>query len=268
MGAVISGLVPVVGILALVVWASSARRQRTVAGHAGTVQAVVPAADRSFDIDPFGPSHPPIGPSNAPFGPSNAPFGPSSNPFASSGFSTSDGSFGAIEPARGVLTARSTVLGAVRLNEWLFPMLAALLAVGFLLLLLSGDWADLATNLHYSASIDAWDLGLGQLLILSAAEFALFVPLSWNRRTRWPAVLAVFAGCWWGLLCWIAYSVTNGLQQLLNRPRMANRVGGVAVSAGWIWIPVASLALSSVLWGAARLAYLHRLNAPQFAGHS
>lgn len=255
LGAVISSLVPVLGALLITAWVISGRerQRRRFGGDGFSASGSRPAAsagDRPVPGGPFGRSASPLA--------SSGPFG--ADPFADSPF----GAERVDEPVRSDNV--TPVPGRLRwTGDLLFPVTAAGLAIGFLLSLLSDNWADVSTNLHYGASVDAWGLGLGQLLLVSAAEFAIFVPLSWRRRTRWPAVLAVFTGCWWGLLCWITYSVTDSLQQLLERSQLLGRAGGLAVSAGWIWVPMLVLAVCAILWGAARLAYLHRNTTPSVA---
>jgi hypothetical protein len=254
LGAVISGLVPVLGALLITGWAVSGRRARRYPTGDGRPLAAVPRLAVSGS-DPS---------AGSPFGSNRNAV--ASDPFASGPFASSpfgDAMFDVVRVS-GPLPPHSAGPHPEErswANDLLFPVVAAGLAVGFLLSLLSGDWADVSTNLGYGTNVDAWDLGLGELLVVSGVEFAIFVPLSWHRRTRWPAVLAVFTGCWWGLLCWIAYSVTDALQQLLDRSKMVSRAGGLSVSAGWIWMPMMSLAFCAVLWGGARLAYLHRLAA-------
>jgi hypothetical protein len=267
-GAVVSGLMPVFGALLITGWAVSGRRAQRYRTGDGRPLASVPRLDvsgsDSFAGGPFGSSRNPVVSdafASDPF--ASSPF--AGSPFASSPFG--DEPFGVVR-ASDPLPSHSAApdLGWRRwVNYLLFPVIAAGLATGFLLSLLSGDWAEVSTNLRYGTTVDAWDLGLGQLLVVSAVEFAIFVPLSRRRRTRWPAVLAVFTGCWWGFLCWIAYSVTDALQQLLDRSKMVSQAGGLAVSAGWIWMPMTSLAFCAVLWGGARLAYLHRIAAPTVA---
>lgn len=261
LGAVIGGLVPVLGAVAVAGWSIVGRRSRRPEPHrsgdsdrlavdlprrAGPFQSSGSSLATAADILPL---------AGGPFG-TAAPFGAvvDSSPF---------GSVTTTDPFH-----TGQVVDDRQVNRWLkyrhdvlFIVGSGLLAAGFALSLLSGDWADLSTNVNYSMNVDAWGLGLGELLVISAVEFAIFVPLlvyRRTRRTRWPAVLAVFAGCWWGLLCWIAYSVTDGLHRLLEHTRLLDRAGGLSISAGWIWLPMLACAAGAALWGSARLVYLHR----------
>lgn len=269
LGAVISSVVPVLGALAITGWATSARRERQrhlLEGQAGSTARVVDVAGGPAPAK-FARTDGPFARTDGPFVRTDSPFPASGGLLGSGGGSLLPGPFELAEPAG----SRPPMPGVVakprhRMLDSAFAAVAALLAVGYLLSTLSGDWVDFSSNVHYGAQVDAWTVGIGPLLVVSAVEFLLFVPFSWRTATRWPAVLAVFAGCWWGLLCWVAFGVTDGLHRLIAQNRLLDQAGGIAVTAGWIWIPLALLAIGSVLWGGVRLTYLHRAGVPQIVG--
>jgi hypothetical protein len=138
-----------------------------------------------------------------------------------------------------------------------FGTVAGIIALGVLLTLFVNSWVRVSATRDLSFSLDAWDLGLGEMVLVTFLEFTTFAVIAIFRRTRWLGVLAVFAGTWWLLLWWVAVQVGGGARQLVHNVHVREVTLNAALRPGSVWSGVLALSVTMAAWGLIHLATVH-----------
>ncbi|MFL6162063.1 MAG: hypothetical protein ACJ74U_07540 [Jatrophihabitantaceae bacterium] len=264
-GALLGAAVPGLGVLALTVVAAT--RRRTGPRPRPGVPVGYPPAGMPTYPAPF---DPPAAPAAAPrslelAGEDLRPGFLSAGPPAESGLTQplpgypGPGYPGSRFPAPDAPAASGRRILRRRLldQRTAFTGLALLIAISLLLTLFVSDWIRVGVANGVSFRLSAWDIGLGELVVLSALEFAVFAAVAWRWRTRWIGTLAVFAGAWWFLLWSVACIVGGGIRQLTRDTRAVRGLRYATLTAGSIWSVLLLLALLMVGWGVTQLVFEH-----------
>jgi hypothetical protein len=131
------------------------------------------------------------------------------------------------------------------------------LALGALATLFVNSWVRISATSDLSFSLNAWDLGLGQMMLVTFLEFASFAVIAVFRRTRWLGVLAVFAGTWWLLLWWVAVQVGGGVRHLVRNVEVREVTLNATYRLGPVWSGVLALGVAMTAWGLFHLITVH-----------
>ena len=258
LGALLGAALPLFGVLVVSAVALGRRRRAdrpaaaTVfsepgrladAGYAGGAMATGPLRPNPFTTSP----------SPSPL------FGPAG--FAASASDDLPNPFGlSIQPAPLELPPPAAGNGwrqLVHLRRSLYAVLALVISVALLLTLLVGNWVRVTVSEGFSFQLSAWDIGLGQMLVISVIEFAVFAVVVWRWRTRWLGVLAVFAGTWWFLLWAVSCLVGGGMHDLTRDTRAVRELRSAHLAAGPVWTGMLVLSVLMIGWGVAQLAVAH-----------
>jgi hypothetical protein len=132
-----------------------------------------------------------------------------------------------------------------------------ILALAALATVFVNTWVRVSATNEFSFSLDAWDLGLGEMMLVTFLEFAACAALCYFRRTRWPGVLAVFAGTWWLLVWWVAVQVGGGVRRLVRNVEIREVAVNATYRLGPVWSGILALALAMTAWGLVQLAAVH-----------
>ncbi len=132
-----------------------------------------------------------------------------------------------------------------------------LIAFGALATLFVATWVRISATSELSFSLDAWDLGLGQMMLVTFLEFAVCGAVAYFRRTRWLGVLAVFAGTWWLLLWWVAVQVGGGVRRLVRNVEVRDATLNASYRLGAVWTGILALGMAMTAVGLAHLVSVH-----------
>jgi MFS family permease len=267
-GFLLGAALPVVGAVVLAALATGRRRGRGTPATVRSTGRVGSASVAAGQVAPGWESGPVTGyPAANPFSAGNLPAVP--DPFGNLGREPASdmlpnpfGSGPIIEPPTRAQADRKgsawrTTFGSIH-HRQVFTGTALALSLVLLLTLFVNNWIRVTLTDGLTVRLDAWDIGVGEMVVLSALEFVTFAAIAWRWRTRWIGVLAVFAGTWWCFLWSVACLVGGGTRQLVRDTRAIRGLRHTGLAAGPIWNVVLAIAVLMIGWGIGQLVVAHR----------